>query len=151
MTMTDNKRRLDRILVGDYLDGLGDKSMAALREMRAECGEEEALVSYERRLLHGRLSLLRFELDRRSGKETGSLVDNLARILADERGPSRGAIPLQDPDLEAFGDPTRRVSKLLGDDTLRRLPELSEDEVRAYVAELEAVEAETSETRSKLL
>lgn len=150
--MTEGKRRIDRITAEDYIAGLSDRPIAEIRSMRSECTEEEALVSYERRVLHGRLSLLRFELDRRAGKEQGSLVDNLARILADEqRGPSRGSIPLNDPDLEQFGEPRRHASRLISDDTLARLPDLSDDEVKAYIDELTEAEREVSEMRTKVL
>src|SRR5438094_424805 len=112
--MTENKRRLDRILDPGYLADLPAHSTAEIRSMRAECQEEEGLLSYERRLLHGRLAILGKELDRRAEGEKGSLVEMLPSILADERGSSRGSFPSSDPHLE-FQHPQRRVSKLVSD------------------------------------
>jgi len=149
--MSDGKRRIDRILDEGFLDGLGDKPMSEVRAMRAEAKEEEALLSYERRMLHGRLDLLRFELDRRASKAEGSLVENLTKALGGERRASRGSFPGDDPDLESFGEPSRRISKLLADDTLALLPTLSEDEVRDRIAESDEAELELSETRSQVL
>lgn len=150
--MEDGKRRIDRVLAEDYLADLASRSMDEIRTMRRDATEEESLASYERRMLHGRLSVLRFELDRRAGKEEGSLVENLTKILADpSRGPSRGAIQMHDPDLEAFGEPSRRVSKLVSDDTLARLPDLDDDAIRAHIAEIEDAEREVSESRARLL
>lgn len=145
------KRRIDRILEEGYLGDLASRPIDEVRTMRAECAQEEAVLSYERRLLHGRLDLLRFEVDRRAGKQQGSLVDNLATILADERGPSRGSFPGADPDLESFGEPTRKVSKLLADDTLASLPTLSDDELHERIQILEDAERETSGVRADLL
>jgi hypothetical protein len=149
--MSDGRRRIDRILDEDFLGGLQDRAMSELRAMRADAKEEEALLSYERRMLHGRLDLLRFELERRAGGAEGSLVDNLSKALGGERRASRGSFPGDDPDLEAFGEPSRRISKMLADDTLALLPTLSDDEVRERITESEEAERELSETRSRVL
>ncbi|MGZ4211503.1 MAG: RsiG family protein, partial [Actinomycetota bacterium] len=59
-------RRLDRILADGYLADLEKRSTDDVRAMRAETQEEEALLSYERRMLHGRLAILKKELERRA-------------------------------------------------------------------------------------
>ncbi|MGZ4120369.1 MAG: RsiG family protein, partial [Actinomycetota bacterium] len=61
--MPDKKRRLDRILDEGYLADLEKRSTDDVRAMRAETQEEEALLSYERRMLHGRLAILKKELE----------------------------------------------------------------------------------------
>ncbi len=108
--MTEGKRRLDRILAEGYLSDLGAHTTQDIRIMRTESAEEEALLSYERRLIHGRLAILRAELHRRESGEDISIVDMLPSILADEHtGPSRGSFPGADPNLD-FMHPQRRVS-----------------------------------------
>jgi len=90
--VTENKRRLDHILDADYLADLRARSTDEVRSMRAETREEEALLSYERRMLHGRLAILNKELERRAkGDDAGTLLDLLPSILSDQdqRGPSR--------------------------------------------------------------
>ena len=149
--MSDQRRRIDRVLAEDYLDGLTERPTDEVRRMRADCAEEEALLSYERRLIHGRLDLLRFEQDRRAGKVEGSLVENLPKILGEERRPSRGAFPGNDPNLEAFDEPKRKISRLLADDTLATLPGLSDEDIAMRIEALQEAEGETSVTRSKLL
>ncbi len=149
--MSDGKRRIDRILAEGYTSDLAGRPVEQIRAMREECAEEEALVSYERRLVHGRLAVVRFEIDRRAGKVEGSVIDKLPQILADEQGPSRGAFPGKDPNLEAFKEPTRRISKLLSDDTLTSLPTLSDGELQDRLGALEEAEREVSEMRAKLL
>jgi anti-sigma-K factor RsiG len=148
--MTENKRRLDRILDESYLADVQGHSTPEIRSMRAECQEEEALLSYERRLLHGRLAILGKELDRRASDEKASLVEMLPSILADERQPSRGSFPASDPHLD-FQHPSRKVSKLVSDDTLANLPRLSDDEIRSIVGDLEAAERDVSGVRRTLL
>jgi len=56
------------------------------------CDDLEGELSYYRRLLHGRLDLLNFELRRRSGEETRSLIEALPEILADGDQPAREAV-----------------------------------------------------------
>jgi len=149
--VTENKRRLDHILADDYLADITAHTTPEVRSMRAETQEEEALLSYERRILHGRLAILKKELERRSsGGSTESLVDMLPSILAEERGPSRGSIPLTDPNLD-FAHPHRRVTRLVSDDTLANLPSLDEDEIRRIIADLESAEHDISATRRPLL
>ncbi len=84
-------RRLDRVLAEDFLTGLADLPLEELRELRAEAEQEEVDLSYIRRMIQGRMDIVRAELNRREGPGSGSLVDGLAGILADEpREPARG-------------------------------------------------------------
>ena len=84
-------RRIDRVLAEDYLSGLAEAPIAEVRELRKEAEQEEVDLSYIRRMVQGRLDVIRAELNRREGNGSGSLVDDLAGILADEpRGPARG-------------------------------------------------------------
>ena len=83
-------RRIDRVLAEDYLEGLQGLPLGEVRQLRADAEQEEVDLSYLRRMIQGRLDVLRAELNRRDG--TGSdLVEGLAAILADEpRAPARG-------------------------------------------------------------
>ena len=84
-------RRIDRVLAEDYLDGLGAASLAEVRTMRTDAEQEEVDLSYLRRLVQGRVDVLRAELSRRKGA-TGDLVADLAKILSEEqRSPARGS------------------------------------------------------------
>ena len=90
MTQSRGMRRIDRVLAQDYLDGLRDAALADVRELRSEAEQEEVDLSYLRRMVQGRLDVLRAEVTRRQGT-TGDLVAGLSKILADEpRGPARG-------------------------------------------------------------
>lgn len=83
-------RRIDRVLAEDYLDGLASASLEEVRALRTEAEQEEVDLSYIRRMVQGRIDILRAELGRRAGAP-GELVDRLASILAeDRRPPARG-------------------------------------------------------------
>jgi hypothetical protein len=89
MTQPGGQRRIDRVLAEGFLDKLGEISLDELREMRTEAEQEETDLSYLRRLLQGRLDILRAELARRAGGEgSASLIDLLPGILADDAGQS---------------------------------------------------------------
>ena len=84
-------RRIDRVLAEDYLDGLREAPLADVRSLRDEAEQEEVDLSYLRRMVQGRLDVLRAETTRRGGAEGGDLVAGLAQILAEEpRSPARG-------------------------------------------------------------
>jgi hypothetical protein len=78
---------------------LGALDLAALRTLRRDAQQEEADLSYLRRMLHGRIDILQAELARRGGQGAAApaggpvaepespVVDRLSEILTD--GPSR--------------------------------------------------------------
>ena len=89
-------RRIDRVLAQDYLSGLATLPLGEVRALRDEAEQEEVDLSYVRRLIQGRMDIVRAELNRREGADsatatTGSLVEGLAQVLADEpRAGARG-------------------------------------------------------------
>lgn len=95
----------------DALLDLESKSNDELRSLLDELYEEEQKISYRRRVLHGKIDILRSELvnrmkgEREAGADviTGRDVDRLINILAsDLRGVSRFDVtaPLQDEELD---------------------------------------------------
>jgi len=141
------KRRIDRILNPSFLDGLTNAPLETLREKRDDCAEEESVLSYERSLIHTRLRLLKDEQEiRTSGKPRQSILERLPQILAGDEIKHRGSFPsLEAPPI--YDNPRRRVEKLVNDDTLTRLPELSDEEISSAVSTLNAAELEVSENR----
>lgn len=93
MTYPGGNRRIDRVLAAGFLDRLTEIPLDELRAMRTEAEQEETDLSYLRRLLQGRLDILRAETTRRAGGEgAASLIELLPEILADDGGqaPPRG-------------------------------------------------------------
>lgn len=90
--MSGQDKRIDEALLD-----LESRSNEELRELLNDLHEEEQRISYRRRVLHGKIDILRAELvrrlkgDRESGKDviSGSDIDRLIGILAsDLRGVS---------------------------------------------------------------
>ena len=63
--MTEHRRRIDQIMEPSFVDGLGDLSLDELRDRRRMCDDVENELSYYRRMLHGRMDLLRRLVRRR--------------------------------------------------------------------------------------
>jgi hypothetical protein len=82
---------VDALLEPSFLDGVEDLSMADVRELRHQAEQAEVNLSYTRRLLQGRLDIVRRELQRRAEHDGRSLVDLLPEILSEKgRGPAHG-------------------------------------------------------------
>ncbi len=90
--MSEHDERFDEALLD-----LAGRTNEQLREMLNDLHEEEQRISYRRRVLHGRIDILRAELvgrlkaNREAGKDviSGSDIDKLIGILAsDLRGVS---------------------------------------------------------------
>lgn len=135
------------------MEGLEALDLAELRERRDECREELEHLSVLRRYVQGRAEILKGELDRRSGGGNGSLLDNLAEILASEdRGSSsRGAaIQLHVPEDEMLLA-RRRVERLVAESGLTDPTSLSDADIEQGVAELAAEERVVSSDRSEVI
>jgi hypothetical protein len=82
---------VDALLAPDFLADVTSRSMSDVRQLRRQAEQEEVNLSYTRRLLQGRLDIVRRELQRRADNDGRSLVDLLPEILAEKgRGPAHG-------------------------------------------------------------
>ena len=125
------QRRIDRVLAPRFTDGVERLELAELRARREEAEAEEADVSYLRRLLQGRLDILRAELERRSAGGDQD-VAGLPAILTDDAPGTFSAVPrVQVP--SRAGEHRRRVERLVSDETIARLPELDVEELTRAV------------------
>jgi hypothetical protein len=153
--MTEQKRRLtERIVDPGYADGLKDKSIEELKEMRAECRDGENEISFERRLSQGRVDILKAELARRKGDDDQDLVDKLPEILGGEQARSSDTpLPSRAPDFStprSADVPRRRVDEIVGEQTLARLGELNENEIDAILRSLAEHEEKLSSKRKRV-
>lgn len=149
--LEQNRRRVDVIADEGFASGLDSVSLDELRERRRMCDTLDTELSYYRRLLHGRMDLLAFEMRRRSGEETRSLIEALPEILADsEGGNSMGELParaltIEAPDIPVSG--RRGIDRVLDDDFLAHLPTLDDEEIERIQMMLAETEAEISSQR----
>lgn len=160
MTLESQKRRrIDIIRDPEFVTELADVDTTELRSRRRMCDEVDTELSYYRRLLHGRLDLLRFEQRRRSGEETRSLIEALPEILADptRTGDIDGPGPLpgltmnhaiEPPEIPSTG--RRSVDRALGDDFLTHLPTIDDADLDSISADLSEVESVVSDQRKDL-
>ncbi len=74
----------EQLLPSAALASLGEWTTAELRARRSACEEAEEGASYARRLLQGRLDILRAELDRRDEAGVDDLMAALPTILSDD-------------------------------------------------------------------
>lgn len=151
--MAEGKRRIDRINRPDFVEDIAGIELDELRERRDECRDELEHLSMLRRYVQSRAEILRGEIARRRGEASGSLLDNLAEILASDgqATTSRGAaIRLQAPDDEMLLA-RRRVEKLVAESGLVDPSSLSDDELDQGVEELVAEERAVSSDRADVI
>jgi hypothetical protein len=147
--------RLDAILAPSYLEGLDERTTPELRELRVECEEEERGVSYARRVLQGRLDILRAELLRREDQGDASAESLLAR-LPDILGHDHVATdPLQAraTRLDVPGGATaytEPIDRIVDEAALLSLPERSSEEVEQLIGHLAEHERQLSGLRRQL-
>ncbi|MCT2592845.1 ABC transporter substrate-binding protein [Streptomyces sp. N2-109] len=120
-----------------------------LRSLRRSAQREEADLSYVRRLLQGRIDILRAELTRRTAP-TSALIDLLPQILAD--GPSRHRSSARHVTLGTpHGKAYRQLAEdMLGEVGLSDLTARTDGELRAAMARLVGYEQQVSRGRQSL-
>ncbi|MEN8041728.1 MAG: hypothetical protein ABFR95_09515 [Actinomycetota bacterium] len=148
--MTQHRRRIDQVMDPSFTESLEDLEIDDLRSRRTTCDELDTELSYYRRMIHGRLDLLNFELRRRNGEETRSLIEALPEILADSpsgrtSNPLDRELSLDLPDLAGSGK--RHVDQALSDGFLAHLPSIDADELESIQSVLTETEQTVSEQR----
>lgn len=155
--MSDERqqRAIDRILAEDYLDGLEQRTTAELRRMREESEQEESGLSYARRVVQGRLDILRAEALRRQerGVDTSDLLGRLPTILRDDARPTapaqtRATRHLVPPHVRYHG---REIDNIADEDSMGDLATRSVEDLRALVDRFAEVERELSTVRRQVL
>jgi hypothetical protein len=149
--MPGGRRRIDRVLDPEFLDGLDGVELAEVRARRHEAEQEEADLSYVRRLLQGRIDIVRAELGRRGGQERGSLVDQLASILADGTvGEPRGLGHHNTVEPSRVAEHRRSVEQLVSDVGVSDVVNRSDDELAESLDRLTSYESAVSRNRRRV-
>lgn len=147
------QRRRDRIFEASFVDDLPSITTQELRERRGICEEVEAELSFTRRLLQGKLDILRHELERRAAGGAGgmeSILERLPDILSDPDLPHNGGRHTRII-APANADKQRRdVERLVSEGTLASVDELSTEDLSEMVERLALAEKEASETRRRV-
>jgi len=147
------RRRYEAIAEPSYVEDLNGRSLEDLRALRDECRDVENEVSFERRLCHARIDILRAEIERRSGEQDQDLLSRLPEILGSAELRDESALPSRAPDLSIPRNadiPRRRVEEIAGEQTMTRLNQLQSEEIKEIMSSLAEHERNLSARRRKL-
>jgi len=155
--MAGGRRRIDRVLDPSFVDGIRELTLDELRRRRAEADQEGVDLSYARRLLQGRIDILRAEQQRRKGTgplaampgNDAAIVAALGHILADPpsegRPLSQGRHALSMP--TRVGEHRREAERAVADVGGSDLAAFSDVELDAAIEQLAAIETRVSRSR----
>lgn len=152
------RRRVDRVLAPQFLQELPELPLEEIRARRVDADQEEADLSYARRLLQGRIDILRAELAGRHGAgplsgqphTDAEIVGALSRILgADSRrdhglGRHLGSQPTR------IGEHRREAERAVADVGGSDLAALDESQLQEAIDHLVSIEGRVSRTRREV-
>ena len=154
------RRRLDHVLDPEFVRDLAGLDEAVLRERRDSAQQEEADLSYVRRLLQGRLDLLEDERAHRSGERPApvggtvrtdaELVQALSRILADPSRTTRGSGRFLSVEPSRVGEHRREAELAVADVRTSAPSELDDADLEETIARLRDLERRASTTRREV-
>lgn len=147
------RRRIDRVLAADFLEGLSSRDIADVRALRREAEQEETDLSYVRRLLQGRMDILRAEQRRRAGGgggEDASIVEHLATILADASRNDRGLGRFLSVEPSRVAEHRRAVEQVVADIEVSDVEARTDDEIVVSLERLELFEHDLSAQRRRV-
>ena len=153
------RRRIDRVLAPGFVQGIDGIDLEELRVRRADADQEEVDLSYARRLLQGRLDILRAEQDARRGdgplrvppRSDVEIVAALSRILADETRQTRGLgrhVSSSTP--SRIGEHRREAERAVADVGGSDLAALDDVQLAEAIANLADIEARISRSRRQV-
>ncbi|MFC9593104.1 ABC transporter substrate-binding protein [Streptomyces sp. NPDC056944] len=128
---------------------LGALRLPELRALRRDAQSDEADLSYVRRMLQGRIDILRAELARRTDPEA-PVLDRLSEILADVPSRHRSSarhVTLSTPRGEEY---RRLATEMLSEVELSDLTARTDDELHAAMGRLAGYEQQISRRRQHL-
>lgn len=144
------RRRIDVVLDPDFTAGLQELDVEEIRRRRRIAELEEIDLSYLRRLVQGRIDIVKMELTRRGGptsRRDRSIIAHLADILAaDEEFASSGRfIATLEP--SRIGERRRRAEALVGDPRFSEIETRNNAELEEFLEILGHHEREISDQR----
>ncbi|MEO6822476.1 MAG: aerial mycelium formation protein [Candidatus Nanopelagicales bacterium] len=148
--MPGGRRRVDRVLADDFMVGIPELSLPELRERRKEAEQEEADLSFLRRMLHGRIDIVRAEQRRREPSSDGvAVVDELPAIFAEERT-TRGLGRFMHVEPSRVDEHRRDVEALVADAVISDVSHRTDVELARALVSLRAHESDVSDVRRQV-
>ena len=148
--------RLDRVLDPSFTEGLDALPTAELRRRRAEAEAEEEALSFVRRVLQGRLDILRAELRERhqaGNAAASSLLAQLSAVLGDSSLGQRDVLAARATRLRVPSGTEpheRRLDAVVAGADLDDVEDLDDEMLADFVSRLAEHERELSHTRRVL-
>jgi hypothetical protein len=146
-SVSGGNRRIDKVLDPAFLDDLVALGLDEVRERRDEADQEEVDLSYTRRILQGRIDIVRAEQSRRLGEIT-DLVSALPQVLSEES--RAGAVGLgrhRTLEPSRAGETRRRAEALIADLGLSDPAALEDSALSHAIEVLSAEEGDVSAAR----
>ncbi|GLY13397.1 hypothetical protein LWF15_30355 [Kineosporia rhizophila] len=157
--MPGGRRRIDRVLAPGYLDGIDVLDLEEVRARRADADQEEVDLSYARRLLQGRIDILRAEQARRSGdgpsepvfgnRTDEAIAETLKRILGAEKRTDRGLGRHMAATPSRIGEHRREAERAVSDVGVSDL-DMPDADLEAALARLVEIENRVSRSRREV-
>ena len=139
---------VDALLAPAFLENATQQPMAEVRRLRREAEQQEVNLSYTRRLLQGRLDIVRREMQRRAEDDGRSLVDLLPEILSEKgRGPAHGLGRHQTVGPSAPEEYESWVNGLTGGIDISAIADLSDAKLETVARALGEAESGLSQRR----
>ena len=146
------------MLAPEFVTGLAELDLDGVRARRSEADQEEADLSYARRLLQARLDILRAEQGRRAGgtainlhpRSDAEIVETLAHILADEPRADRGMGRFLSAEPSRVGEHRREAERAVSDLSDSDPTALSSEELTGAIRRLAEIEARVSRIRHEV-
>ena len=145
----NGRRRIDRVLAEDFATDLAGLDLDEVRSRRREAEQEEADLSYIRRMLQGRMDILRAELARRSGGGE-KIVEHLSQVLADSARSDHGSGRFLRVEPSRVDEHRRLVEQVVADVGVSDVEGRTDDELREALGRLEGFEQGISEDRHRV-
>jgi hypothetical protein len=154
------RRPIDRVLSPGYAEDLADLTIEELRDRRQEAEQEEVDLSYARRLLQGRLDLLRSEQARRRGdtavpepgeRTDAEIVRDIVAAMGDD-GPRRDHGLGRHLDIEPsrVGEHRRAAELAVADPRVSDAPNLADDDLADAIVRIADLEHAVSLNRQRV-
>lgn len=150
---------IEQLIDPDFVGDLRSLSLDEIRRRRGQCQDAEEALSFQRRLVQGRLDIVQADLYRRSGEReltTAELVESLPDILVEhgDRHLGPGRLTSVDTDKTQLGDDfdelAGRLDRIVDGARLSKLADEEESTVRRMADELDQLERAISGQRHKL-
>jgi len=158
--MSGGRRRIDRVLAPGYLDGIAALELDEVRIRRAEADQEEVDLSYARRLIQGRIDILKAEQQQRRGggsltpplgtRSDEAIVEALKRILGNERRTDHGLGRHLTSSPSRVGEHRREAERAVADVGGSDLASLDDPQLDAAIVSLSKIESRVSRSRREV-